>query len=79
MEPKDSNIQIIVNDEINPVFVRANSALIDKHSPDNETSLEQLWKLEYHAKLIKSDGDDSWSTIQFNTIEERLVFLLKWG
>ena len=79
MEFRDCDIQIITNNEINPVFIRANSALLVKHSIDNETLLEQLWVLEYHSKLIKNAKNSHWSTILFNTNQEKMIFLLRWG
>lgn len=71
---------------VNPIFVRANSALITKYSDillniDNVDvglqQLENLWSTEYKATIIKS-SDGIWDLLQFKNVSVAIMFRLRW-
>ena len=71
---------------MNPVFVKANSALITKYSDillniDNVdvglNQLENLWSTEYKATIIKS-SDGNWDLLQFKNASVATMFRLRW-
>jgi len=71
---------------MNPVFVKANSALITKYSDnllkiDNVTDglkqLENLWSVEYKATIIKNNNGE-WNLLQFKNASVATMFTLRW-
>jgi hypothetical protein len=45
-------ISLIVDDNINPIFLKANSALLKKYQITNTEQLTKLWKSDYAAELV---------------------------
>lgn len=79
-------ISVVNNDEINPIFVRANLWLINKHIDKfnddvvyNFNLLESLWFKEFKALLIFDHSDKIYNTIKFDNAEDMTVFLIRWG
>jgi hypothetical protein len=70
---------------INPLFVKANSFLLEKYFKDFEEGnsfsktalLEKLWLTEYKAVLLKEDNQ--WSRISFDRKTDHTIFLLRWS
>jgi hypothetical protein len=71
---------------MNPMFVRANSALIAKYSKsllknkeagDGLRELEQLWQKEYKAKIVKNQNN-VWEFVEFKDPNIATMFILKW-
>ena len=79
-------IPIVVNNQINPMFVRANSFIIsqnvDRFVADdnivNEKKLEELWQTAFGAQLIKKNSN-VWTSIVFNNDADKTMFLLKYS
>ena len=79
-------IPIVVNEQINPMFVRANSFIIsqnfDRFIPDdnnyNEKKLEELWEIVFGAQLIKKNLN-VWTDIVFKNNSNKTLFLLKYS
>jgi hypothetical protein len=77
------DIDIVGNDlKVNPIFVKANSAILKLHSnkftqetTKNVKLIEDLWYETYRGKLIKSDG--KYSKIYFETDRQLYMFLLR--
>lgn len=86
-------IDIIENGKINPVFIKANSALIKEYKEeifskinnnDKAKFLEKLWQDHYKATLIRSTDkttfiSDTWIKIQFLNQFEQIMFTLRWS
>ena len=45
-------ISLIVNNNINQIFLKANSALLEKYQITNTDQLIKLWKSDYAADLV---------------------------
>lgn len=81
----DYLINIINDNTVNPMFIRANSALIDKHqehfkglSFDLKTKLlEELWVKTYNAELVRESS--TWSKIKFLDSRTMTMFQLRWS
>lgn len=79
--------------KINPIFVRANSALIKNHITEiasldsNENKcmfLEKLWKEEYKCDVEKIDSSatlitEKWKSMVFPSNTELTMFVLRWS
>jgi hypothetical protein len=89
MEPAvdlyDNFIPIVINKEINPIFLKANSYIISKSNDfesvetiNNEKKLENLWRKTFGARLIKHNSN-TWTYIVFDTVKDKTIFLLKYG
>ena len=72
---------------ISPVFIRANSHLIDQYSQaftekdlfKNQKLLEDLWMKEYRGRLVYNETIRSWDKIIFENTQDMTVFLLTWS
>ena len=81
----DYTINIIDNNTINPMFVKANSALIDKHQHEFKNLsfeaktklLEELWIKTYNAELVRDLS--AWSKINFLDSRSMTIFQLRWS
>ena len=79
-------ISLIKNHRLNPIFVKANQHLITKNEDMllslNHNSLietvENLWLLEYNAKISK-DENNNWDLIIFQTETDFFKFTLRWN
>jgi hypothetical protein len=89
MQSFECSIPILINNEVNPIFIRATSFLLNEFSKEFpsvnvnhtelKTKLKDLWKSEYSASLIENSDSKIWTDIYFNTLQDKLVFLLKHG
>jgi hypothetical protein len=79
-------INIIENQTINPIFVRATSELLIRFSKDFEAisstnlkkeKLKQLWKTVYFVIIVEEN--EVWRTMQFENIHDKTMFLLKYS
>lgn len=80
-------IPIITSEgQMNSAFVKANAEIIKTYSEKfNQLStvdlkiqlLENLWKEQYNAVLIKEDN--AWSSISFLNDRSKTLFQLKWS
>lgn len=78
-------IDIIEGTSINPMFIKANSFLIDSNKEqfkdvDLESKkelLEKLWLKTYNAELIKEK--QHWSKIKFLDSKSLTMFQLRWS
>ena len=77
----DFSVQIFKNGKINPMFVKAHIAILKKYEKHllmdsniqkNNNLLSQLWHKEYSVNIVDN-------CINFNSLEEMTMFLLKWG
>ena len=81
----DYTIDIVAEGEVNPMFIKANSALIRKNKDkfsgldlkSKTTLLENLWCSTYHAELIQDTV--AWSKIKFTDSKSLTMFQLKWS
>lgn len=87
----DNFISIFVSSGLNPVFVKANADLIRKNTEafsaldklsesynlEMFKILENLWYEKYGAKIIKDS--EGWKTLEFDTVETKSLFSLKWS
>jgi hypothetical protein len=87
MLPDPLTISIAGPTGISPLFIRANTTLLEKNqqliaecgSDDLKKSLvEELWVQTYYARLVR-DNTDTWSHMLFNNQQELSMFLLKWS
>jgi hypothetical protein len=84
---EEYTIQIINDHEVLPIFVRANSWIIDRYTDlfvedrdvKNKLLLEKLWLTEFKAILIYDDNIKSYAKISFKNINDMTVFLIRWG
>ena len=84
---EEYTIQIINNHEVSPIFVRANSWIVDRYADlfvedqdvKNKLLLEKLWLQEFKAILIFDFNINSYTKINFKNINDMTVFLIKWG
>ena len=82
----DRSIPIIIDNKINPVFIKANTFLLERYkdkfdySGDNKNNqcLEKLWQENFNAELVKN-STGLYTEIVFLSQSERTVFLLKHG
>jgi hypothetical protein len=88
MEPLKFSIPILLENEINPIFIRATSFLLKEFSNEfvslgdvnlKKNKLKELWKSEYSATLLECPVIKNWSDIQFKNSQDKIVFLLKHG
>jgi hypothetical protein len=88
IESQEFSIPILLENEINPIFIRATSFLLNEFSNEfislNDTDLRKnklkdLWKSEYSATLVECPVIKNWSDIQFKNFQDKIVFLLKHG
>jgi hypothetical protein len=79
-------IPVIINNDPNPQFIRANVELLKKHSmlfdqmqssQEKEDLLNDLWNTTYNACLIKDSK--KYVGIRFHNTSSLSMFLLKWG
>lgn len=82
----DFSIPIIVNEKINPLFIKSNGLLISENykelmeCKDDESRNEKLvtlWKEIYQAELIYNTEMQHWCEIKFNNHHNLTMFLLK--
>jgi hypothetical protein len=70
-------------EQVNPTFIRANSALILKHMHQMDNSLENfeilknLWLTEYNATIDSKEG--VWLFANFKNQKDLTLFSLKWS
>ena len=84
MYEDSNNIPIKINNIINPVFIKANGFLIDKHSlkfknknlESKKQELKTCWKDEFNIELLTEAGQ--WTYMRFNNQLDAMMFLLKW-
>jgi hypothetical protein len=85
--PDPLTISIASSNGISPLFIRANTALLEKNQQliaecdsDNlkKSLIEDLWVQTYYARLIR-DNTDTWSYILFSNQQDLSMFLLKWS
>jgi hypothetical protein len=88
MKSQELLIPILLDNEINPIFIRATSFLLKEFSYEfvsldnnnlKKNKLKDLWKSEYSATLIECPDFKNWSNIQFKNMQDKIVFLLKYG
>lgn len=77
-----NEINIIENNKINSLFVRANASLIRDNQDilfekDKDEYLKKLWLKTYNAILVKENNH--WSKIQFLNSKSMTMFQLKWS
>lgn len=86
-------LSIIVNDAINPAFVKANSYILEKnksvfHSDLSNTEcvtlLETLWEEEFNITIEKLNLSsnlltEKWKSIIFPSENHFSLFMLRWG
>lgn len=78
-------VDIIIDNEISPMFIRANDFLLDKHAnkflglsyKEKIQLLEEYWKLEFKAELIKEK--EFYNKIKFADTKTMTMFQLKWS
>jgi hypothetical protein len=75
----------ITNDngeKINSSIIKANGFILEKYSSDfiyvssedkNEL-LKSLWDIEFKGQVV-----DEWNGIQFNSLNDKMIFLLRWA
>lgn len=77
-------ISLIENQKIIPVFVKANIFLFQKYREqarsncDKDQLLVDLWEIEFHAQLIKSNNE-YFDTVKFDNNKNYCIFKLKFG
>jgi hypothetical protein len=69
----EHTLNLIVNNEVNLGFLKANSALLNKFKIDNTDGLIHAWKKEYNIDLILPD------CLKFHNENDLTMFLIKWG
>jgi len=83
-----SEIPIITENGVNPVFTRAMSHIISIHQDkfvglsfnDKIKKLEELWNLEYNSSLSGNyQNNNKWDFINFSHYNSMTAFLLKFG
>lgn len=88
IESQEFSISVLLENEINPIFIRATSFLLKEFSNEfsslddinlKKNKLKDLWKLEYSATLVECPVVKNWSNIQFKNFHDKIVFLLKHG
>ena len=76
------SIPIIIFEEINYVFLKANSILLNQNkfndNLNNEKKLEELWFQFFRARLIKNNAD-YWTDIVFDNEIDKTFFLIKYS
>jgi hypothetical protein len=78
-------IDIVVDGAVNPMFIKANSALIQKNKgkfnsldlKSKTNLLEDLWRSTYNAELVQDTV--AWSKIKFRDSKSMTLFQLKWS
>ena len=72
----EQQISIIVDDKMSDIFVRANTALVKSSHVNlqNFNQLQTLWMQHYKAKINLSTN-----MIEFQTEQDKTMFLLKWS
>lgn len=70
---EDLKIMLVVKDEINLVFLRANLQLCEKYAVSSTAQLIELWKLEYSAELVLPEY------VLFKNQVEITTFMLKYS
>jgi hypothetical protein len=79
-------VSIVESNGINPVFVKANSSLLEKYKEDfqKESTIEarfnlltKYWQTEYKAQLRKKDNTLAY--IEFKNSNDMTLFLLRWS
>jgi len=79
-------IPIMLSNKINPVFVKANSMLLEKYKEEFQKEstvesrvviLEKYWQNEYRSKLIKIGNTMLY--IEFKNLKDMTLFLLRWS
>ena len=86
MNNNPCTIPIVVNDQINPMFVRANSfilsqnvdSFVSNNNEYNERKIEELWQTVFNAQLIKTHLN-VWTNIVFDSDSDKTMFLLKYS
>ncbi len=81
----DYTIDIVIEGTVNPMFIKANSALIKKNKEkfnnldlkSKTNLLEELWRSTYNAELIQDNV--AWSKISFADSKTMTMFQLKWS
>ena len=78
----------IVNDfDISPVFIKANSYLIEnssilsseKNTLKGQAILEEMWLAEFRGKLFYDQNIKAWTRVDFDNEQDLTMFLIKWG
>jgi len=69
----EHTLNLIVNNEVNLGFLKANAALLNKFKIDNTDDLIHAWKKEYNIDLILPD------CLKFHNENDLTMFLIKWG
>ena len=79
-----NTIKIFENNEINPVFVKANNFLYNKFKEDFDKSQDKnkllfdLWKSNFKATLAQSQ-DNKFQEISFKNKSDLTLFLFKFN
>jgi hypothetical protein len=82
-----TNIPIFSNNKINPIFLIANRLILSKFNDQiNQKNtpyekiviLEHLWYRE-HKAILKKDIKSCWESINFENLEDLIIFKLKFG
>ena len=89
---EDHLLPICENQKINPIFVKANSALILKFKSNFENLnatekaklLEKLWVTESNGIIERLESSmnvttESWTGVKFNNNTELMMFVLRWS
>jgi hypothetical protein len=79
---------LIENNSINPIFVKANSILLNKFEESlklistvelKKEKLQELWEMEHSACLIEDKNLKIYNFISFKNDQTKTLFLLKHG
>ena len=69
-----NKVPIIVNGNINPIFVKANSFLLKKYNISDYNTLKSLWYQEFEGIL---NGQDNLEYICFDNPRKQIIFSIK--
>lgn len=90
---EDYIIPICIDNKINPIFVKANSFILEKYknnfhsdlsASEKNTLLEQLWLEEFNISIEKRITaslleSEKWKELKFKDANNYSIFLLRWG
>jgi hypothetical protein len=72
-ENMQHRLSLIVDNEVNTAFIKANGALLNKFKVNSADELIKLWKTEYNIDLVLPEY------LVFDTKTDSTMFLIKWS
>jgi hypothetical protein len=66
-------LSIIVDDQVNTAFVKANKSLLDNNNIKSFTELQEVWGKKFNCKLTSNN------TLIFDSERKLSMFVLTWG